>query len=377
MKGSKSLKAAFILLCLTLWISKCNNAESTALDGSKPSLAGAITIDPSIFWNLFNILPPYPLIGYYNEGETTFSVEENGEADITIGIENPPTDGSTIQYRFYPNDNIYFGTDLDPNTDASLGYLTISFAPNPQNSNFDYKTTMNINGAQDENCLSTVYNLVAVDVDSGISQTLKVKVNDIDKCIFVATNNGAGYAGNFAKKAIDNSTFAGPVEVADDICNSNVPDGVNKDVAYKAMLVVSYSPSGNLRNTSTADRVFNTYTKYYSQGGKKLAYSFISSTTIGFANADQWANALGTSGRIWTGFSSIDWTAGSPTTTQCGGLAPSGAPYSSWYSSTATGTQGLLTAVNGNSIAEMTTTDPAVVIPTLCSQKRNIVCVGQ
>lgn len=376
MKGSKLGRTAFILLCLTLWISKCNNAESTALDGSKPSLAGAITIDPTIFWNLFVTLPPYPLVGYYDEGETTFTVEENNESDILVGIENPPTDGSVIEYRFYPNDNIYFSTDLDPNTGESLGYSTISFAPNPQNANFDYKTTVNINGAEDANCLSTTYDLVTVEVSSGISQTLKVKIKDIDKCIFVATNNGAGYAGNFARKAIDNATFAGPVEVADDICNSNVPDGINKDVAYKAMLAVSYSPSNNLRNPST-DWVFSSFLKYYSQSGKKLAYSFTSGTTIGFANAQQWTNALGTSGRIWTGFSSIDWTTDTPTVTQCASLLVTGAPYSSWYSATATGTQGLLTAVNGNSIAEMTNTDPAVVIPTLCSQRRNIVCVGQ
>ncbi|PJZ50248.1 DUF1554 domain-containing protein [Leptospira saintgironsiae] len=376
MKESKLGRAAFILLCLTLWISKCNNAESTALDGSKPSLAGAITIDPSIFWNLFVTLPPYPLVGYYDEGETTFTVEENNESDILVGIQNPPTDGSVIEYRFYPNDNIYFSTDLDPNTGESLGYSTISFAPNPQNANFDYKTTVNINGAEDANCLSTTYDLVTVEVSSGISQTLKVKIKDIDKCIFVATNNGAGYAGNFAKKAMDNTTFAGPVEVADDICNSNVPDGVNKDVGYKAMLAVSYSPSNNLRNPST-DWVFSSYLKYYSQGGKKLAYSFTSGTTIGFANAQQWTNALGTSGRIWTGFSSIDWTTDTPTVTQCASLQVTGAPYSSWYSATATGTQGVLSAVDGNSIAEMTTTDPAIVIPTLCSQRRNIVCVGQ
>ncbi|EIE03135.1 DUF1554 domain-containing protein [Leptospira licerasiae] len=376
MKGSKSLRTAFILLCLTLWISKCNNAESTALDGSKPSIAGAITIDPSIFWNLFNVLPPYPLVGFYNEGETTFSVEENNESDITLGIKNPPTDGSTIQYRFYTSDNIYFVTDTDPNTGESLGYTTRSFGVDPQNPNFDYKAGLNINGAQDDNCLNNYYDLVAVDVESGISQTFKVKVTDLDKCIFVATNNGAGYTGNFAKKGIDNSTFAGPKEVADDICNSNVPDGVNKDVGYKAMLAISYSPSGNYRNPST-DWVFNSFSRYFSQGGKKLAYSFNSSTTIGFANADQWANALGTSGRIWTGFSSIDWATNIPTSYQCAGLAPSGAPYSSWYSSTATGSQGVLSSVNGNSIAEMTTTDPAQVIETACSQKRNIVCVGQ
>lgn len=376
MKGSKSLRTAFLLLCLTLWISKCNNAQSTALDGSKPSIAGAITIDPSIFWNLFVTLPPYPLEPLLNEGETTITVDENDAADIMFAIQNPPSDGSSIEFRFYKNDNITFVTDYNPDQGGYQNYLTLAFAPNPQNANFDYKNGFQINSLPDDNCLNNYYDLVAVDVSSGISQTFKVKVNDADKCIFVATNNGAGYTGNFAKNGIDNSTFGGPREVADNICNSNVPSNANPDVSYKAMIVVSYSPSSNLRNTST-DWVFSSYRRYFSQGGNKLAYSFSTGTTIGFANADQWANSLGTSGRIWTGFSSIDWTAGSPTTTQCGGLALSGAPYSSWYSAAATGTQGLLTAVNGNSIAEMTNTDPAVVIPTVCSQRRNIVCVGQ
>lgn len=376
MKGSKSFRTAFILLCLTLWISKCNNAESTALDGSKPSLAGAITIDPSIFWDLFVTLPPYPIEPFLNEGETTLSVDESDAADILFGLQNPPSDGSTIQFRFYRNDNLTFATDYNPDQGGYQDYLTVDFAPDPQNANFDYKNGFQINSLADDNCTNNYYDLVAVDVASGISQTFKVKVNDSDKCIFIATNNGAGYSGNFAKKGIDNLTFAGPREVADDICNSNIPDGINKDVGYKAMLAISSSPSGNYRNPST-DWVFSSFNRYFSQSGKKLAYSFTSSTTIGFANADQWTNALGTSGKIWTGFSSIDWTTDTPTQTQCASLQPSGAPYSSWYSSTATGTQGVLSSVNGHSIAEMTTTDPAQVIEAACSQKRNIVCVGQ
>ncbi|MEI1277075.1 DUF1554 domain-containing protein [Leptospira venezuelensis] len=333
-------------------------------------------MDPSIFWNLFGTLPPYPIEPLLNEGETTLSVDENDAADIMFAIQNPPSDGSTVQFKFYKNDNITFATDYNPDQGGYQNYLTVDFGPDPQNSNFDYKSGFQINSQEDENCLNNYYDLVAVEVSSGISQTFKVKVNDADKCIFVATNNGSGYTGNFAKKGIDNASFAGPVEVADNICNSNIPDGVNKDVSYKAMIAVSYSTSGNLRNPST-DWVFSSFRKYYSQGGKKLAYSFSSGTTIGFANAAQWTNSLGTGGRIWTGFSSIDWTTDTPTVTQCAGLAPSGAPFSSWYSATATGTQGLLTAVDGDSIAEMTNTDPAVVIPTLCSQRRNIVCVGQ
>ncbi|PJZ77768.1 hypothetical protein CH365_04845 [Leptospira neocaledonica] len=376
MKGSKSLRTAFILLCLTLWFSKCNNAESTPLDGSKPSLAGAITIDPSIFWDIFTTLPPYPIDPLLNEGETTLSVDENDAADIMFAVQNPPSDGSTIQYRFYTNANITFVTDYNPDQGGYQDYLTLDFGPDPQNANFDYKNGFQINSQEDDNCINNYYDLVAVHVASGISQTFKVKVNDSDKCIFVATNNGAGYAGNFAKKAIDNAIFAGPLEVADDICNSNVPDGVNKDVAYRAMLAISYSPSGNYRDPSV-NWVFSTFKRYFSQGGKKLAYSFTSGNTIGFANAAQWTNSLGTSGKIWTGFSSIDWTTDTPVLTQCASLQITGAPYSSWYSSTATGTQGVLTAVNGNSIAEMTNTDPAIVIQNLCSQKRNIVCVGQ
>lgn len=375
MKRSKYGRTAFILLCLTLWISKCNNAESTALDGSKPSLAGAITIDPSILLSFFSSVN-YPIEPLLNEGDTTLSVDENDAADIMFAIKNPPSDGSTIQFRFYRNDNITFATDYNPDQGGYQNYLTVDFGPDPQNANFDYKSGFQINSLEDENCLNNHYYLTAIEVSSGLSQSFIVKVKDADKCIFIATNSGTGYPGNFAKNGIDNSTFAGPLEVADDICNSNVPDSANKDVGYKAMLAVSYSPSSNLRNPST-DWVFSSFRKYYSQSGKKLAYSFSSGTTIGFANAQEWTNALGTSGKIWTGFSSIDWTTDTPTVTQCAGLAPSGAPYSSWYSSTATGTQGVLSAVNGNSIAEMTNTDPAVVIPTLCSQRRNIVCVGQ
>ncbi|WP_246048763.1 DUF1554 domain-containing protein [Leptospira sarikeiensis] len=279
---------------------------------------------------------------------------------------NPSDTGTIVSYRFYPTDQITFVTDNGQN------YLTIDFVYNPQTET--YVNGFNINGAEDNNCVNNTYDLVAIEVESGNSQTFKVKVGDADKCIFIATNNGAGYAGNFAKKGIDNDGL-GAVEVADAICNANIPTGINKDVTYKAMIAATNSPA-SIRYPGS-NWVFSSFTSYYSQSGLKLAKTFTSGTTIGFANAETWTNSLGTSGKIWTGFSSIDWGIDTPSATQCAGIYNAQGAQASWYSSSATGTQGVLSAVNGQSIAEMTTTDPATVIETICSAKRYIACVGQ
>ncbi|WP_167882258.1 DUF1554 domain-containing protein [Leptospira langatensis] len=375
MRVPRSFFKICILLSLSQEVSFCNKAETEALDGSKPSLGGAFILDPT----LLQFSPRYTIKALVDGGGNPF-VTEGEELDITLTLENFPDDpNEQANFQFYPGSSELLITGMDENSQYSDYFLESS-----------QKLTvgLNLNLTHDVDCLDQDYYLIAVDTVSNIPQKIKINTFDSDKCLYLATNGGKGWTGSFATQSVTNGY--GAVEAADEICNSNIPTafyaGGGEPPVYKAMLAVSYTGQyGATRNTST-NWVFSPYTIYYGRDGKKEIFQFFDLSRVNFAGEEFWTYSFGTSGRIWTGFTDMNWSTGTPSQSECASVYNEAGSIASWYvnssASGLTGNHGLATNTDYRSISEYTvptspTAGPLPVISNCNKDKRYFICVEQ
>ncbi|TGK06875.1 DUF1554 domain-containing protein [Leptospira semungkisensis] len=375
MRIPKSIFKICILLSLSQEISFCNKAETEALDGSKPNLGGAFILDPTLL-----LLSPHYKIKAVVDGDGTPFVAEGEELDITLTLENFPDDpNEQANFQIYPGSPEIQITGMGENSYYSDYFLQSS-----------QKLTigLNLNLNHDVDCFDQDYYLIAVDTVSNVPQKIKINTADSDKCVYIATNGGKGWTGSFATQSVTNGY--GAVEAADEICNSNVPSSfvssLGEPSTYKAMLAVSYTGQyGVTRNTST-NWVFSPYSIYYGRDGKKEIFQFFSSSIVNFASEEFWTYSLGTSGRIWTGFTDMNWSTGTPSQSECASAYNEAGSMASWYvnsnTSGLTGNHGLAANTDYRSISEYTvptspTAGPLPVTSNCTKDKRFFVCVEQ
>lgn len=356
-------KNGFLILIIALaWnLSGCNQAKVTAMDANKQPLAVAINLNPFLLLGA-----AYPVQVSSEEGPFIPSVEENSSLEFDIELSSPLTsEGQKAEFAFYSSDPDFLILHI---SEDNTGYFSYD----------EQKTKIFISAdlAQDDNCFDQDVYLIAVDKASNIPQYIQIKTVDVDKCVYVATNGGLGYKGNFASSTLSDSS--GAVEAADAICAANIPAAMSANSpTFKAMIVVSNSPSSTVRNPDL-NWVFsapNTAVRYFGREGTTYLFTLPYGANVpDLADENHLENSFGTSGTIWTGFSGTDWSIDTPIQTQCAG--GSGQFVYSWNSTGATGSYGRLNAIYYNQAIVNYNTQ---AVPDLlsCDTRRNLLCVEQ
>ncbi|TGL60772.1 DUF1554 domain-containing protein [Leptospira sarikeiensis] len=353
------------LILFILLTYSCNKADSIDIDSSKSPITGAIMIDPTIF---FGVGTPIPLQIINPPGATAATVvSERNPSSLTLELVTPldPNTSDTITFTFGTNDT----SSVQIRSVAGSNDNTYTFDPALQASQAVLTLYLD-----DADCIEQKYYIVAVDSVTNVPQQLAFSTRDLDKCAFVATNDGKGWQGNFAIDGKLNDDARG---FADNACNSSSSKPSNFPVAstYKALLSVTGPSNGTkTRGIQYNDWPLLANTSYYFGIHSKKMFTTDAGRIYDFN--PEISQTL-SNGLVWTGLLPNWSDATLKNFSECNALGPSGAPLTSWSSKliTISGIVGNLAAKDSNLISK----EASSGLPdyNTCDKSRYFLCIAQ
>ncbi|EMJ99882.1 DUF1554 domain-containing protein [Leptospira sp. WS58.C1] len=357
----------FLFLILSFTSTYCNKADSIDLDSSKSPITGAIMIDPTLLVGIGATPIPLQLVNSPGTAAPN-TVTERSTSSNTVILElvNPlsPDTGETITFSFNTNDP----SSIEISSIAGSNDNSYTFNPSLQ----AYQAVISLY-LDDADCVEQKYSIIAVDSITNVPQTISFDTKDLDKCAFVATNDGKGWQGNFA---LDSKLDDDARGFADAACNSssNKPGNFPSTMIYKALLSVTGPSNGSkTRGIQYNDWPFAANTSYYFGSQNKKMFTTDSGRTYNFN--PELSQALG-SGLLWTGLLNTWSDATSKILSECAGTNQAGGLVS-WSSNSVSisAIVGNLAATDSNLISKQT----ALGLPdyNACNKFRYFLCIGQ
>lgn len=315
MVSSRSLIFYASLSLFTAVLSQCNDAKTVGLDGSKSPLGVGILSNPEAFFG--SSAEPIGLQQINANGAVTtsspaiFEGERSSNNTISFQLVDPldASSGETVTFNFTTSDTN--AIPLIDNTNGSAIVTSLSFTFDPAKQAITVTIPFFLN---DEDCLTQDYTLIATDTTTNIPQYFTLKTTDTAKCAFIATNNGKGWKGNFARDGANNDSAT---DIADNACNTSGDKPANfPSVNYKALISVTGTANANAskaRGIQYSGWPLAANTTYFIGSNNLKLFTTNGSGTYGFNPVIP--QVVG-SGTIWTGLNS-SWNSSTAALSEC------------------------------------------------------------